>query len=225
MSTDAAGFQSDTAQVVNQGMETAADTVSSLGSRTIRGLDDRLTLLSVRLTLAALSFFFACFYFAQIYLQLVNENGQWLPHGISHPSWALGILETALVLVAGLVYFAAQWLGLYQRNFGRLSLGLIVAAVLMVVSCILHIAELHNPGFSLQGGGYVSVFISLEGTFTVLLILTTIVLLGVANRARAGLFKNSGVTIEAFGEFLGWVSAIALLNFLVLYVQPFFQTA
>jgi hypothetical protein len=225
MSTDAAGMQSDAAGLVNKGMESATDAVSSVGSRTIGGLDDRLTLLGARMTIVALSFFFACFYFAQIYLQLVNENGKWLPQGVTHPSWTLGILEMGLVLGAGIVYFGAQWLGLYQRNFRRLSLGLMVATVLMVASCILHIAELHNPGFSLQGGGYVSVFIALEGTFTVFLILTTIVLFGMANRARAGLFGRSAVAVEAFGEYLGWVAAIALMNFLVLYVQPFFQTA
>jgi hypothetical protein len=225
MSSDAAGFQSDAAGLVNKGMEAATDTVSSVGSRTIRGLDDRLTLLAARMTIVALSFFFACFYFAQVYLQLVNENGQWLPKGVTHPSWTLGILEMGLVQVAGLVYFGGQWLGLYRRDFGRLTFGMMVATLLMVVSCILHIAELHNPGFSLQGGGYVSVFISLEGPFTVFLIVTTILLFGMANRARAGLFERSGVAVEAFGEYFGWVAAVALLNFLALYVQPFFQTA
>jgi heme/copper-type cytochrome/quinol oxidase subunit 3 len=94
-----------------------------------------------------------------------------------------------------------------------------------VVSVIVHILELHNPGFSLQAGGYASIFIALEGTFTILLVITTIVLLGMANRARLGLFQENGVTVEAFGEYFGWFSAIALINFLALYVQPFFPIA
>ena len=144
------------------------------------------------MTYIALSFFFACFYFAMFYLQLINQNGQWKPAGIDHPPSWMGVSETALILLAGLAYFWAQWGGLYARKTERLTLGLWVAAVLSVVSCIIHIVELHAPGFSLQGGGYVSVFIATEGTFTILLILSTLVLLGVANRARVGLFGAVG---------------------------------
>ena len=56
-------------------------------------------------------------------------------------------------------------------------------------------------------------------------VVVTLILFGVANRARLGLFRESGVAVEAFGEFVGWMSAIALLNFLALYVQPFFPSA
>jgi len=188
-------------------------------------MDDRLTLLGIRMTYVSLSFFFACFYFALFYLQLVNENGMWLPKGIDHPPTWIGVSETALVLVAGLIYFGGQWTGLYVRNFGRLQLGLWVAAGLTLVATLIHVWELHKPGFSLQGGGYVSVFIATEGTFTVLLALTTIVLLGVANRTRLGQFRENDIAVDTFGEFYGWLSAVALINFLALYVQPFFPSA
>jgi hypothetical protein len=224
MSTDATGLPTNISGPVNAGLDTAADTVASAGARHIRGLDDRLTLLAVRMTYVALSFFFACFYFAQVYLQLVDENGLWLPKGIDHPATLIGVAEVVLILAAGLVYFWGQWGGLYRRNFGNLNLALWVAAILCLVSVIVHIVELHTPGFSLQGGGYVSVFVAIEGTFTALLVLTTIVLLGMANRARLGLFRESGIAVEAFGEYFGWLSAVALINFLALYVQPFFPT-
>lgn len=225
MSTDATGLPSEGANIVHRGLEATADTVSKAGARMVRSGDHRLTLLAVRMLIASMSFFFACFYFAQVYLQIVNENGLWLPPGVNHPAIAIGLVEVVLLLAAGLIYFWAQWAGLYTRNFARLQLGLWVAALCSVISVIVHIIELHAPGFSLQGGGYVSVFISLEGTFTVVLILTTIVLLGMANRARLGLFRESGVAVEAFGEFFGWLCAIALMNFLALYVQPFFPSA
>jgi hypothetical protein len=225
MSTDTTGLHSEAAGLVNRGIDSAVDTVTSVGARHVGTRDDRLTLIAVRMTFVSLSFFFACFYFAQIYLQILNQNGMWLPKGINHPWAGLGVLETGLVLLAGLVYFGGQWLGLYARNFARLQLGLWLAALFTVIAVVLHIAELHNPGFSLQGGGYVSVFIALEGTFTILLTLTAVVLLGMANRARLGLFQQSGVAVEAFGEFYGWLCAIALINFLVLYVQPFFPIA
>lgn len=225
MSTDASGFPSGTAGAVNTGLDAAAGAATAAGARHIRTLDDRLTLLLSRMTYVALSFFFACFYFALVYLQLINQNGLWKPTGIDHPASALGVIETAAILLAGLVYFWGQWAGLYRRNVQILQTGLWVAALLCIVADVVHIIELHAPGFSLQGGGYVSVFIATEGTFTVLLIITTLVLLGMANRARLGLFAQSGIAVEAFGEFFGWLCAIALINFLALYVQPFFQSA
>lgn len=225
MSTDATGLPSNAAGAANVGLEAATGVASATGTRSVRSLDDRLTVLGVRMTYVALSFFFACFYFAQVYLQLVNENGLWLPKGINHPATFIGVAEMALIEIAGLVYFWGQWAGLYKRNFGRLQLGLWIAALLSAVAVIFHVAELHAPGFSLQGGGYVSVFIATEGTFTVFLVLTTIVLLGMANRARLGLFRQSGVAVEAFGEFFGFMAALALINFLALYVQPFFPIA
>lgn len=225
MSTDATGLPSDAAGLANRGIESATTVASAAGARHARSQDDRLTLLATRMAMVAMTFFFACFYFALFYLQLINENGQWLPPGVDHPASWLGVAEVALVVAAGLIYFWGQWAGLYAGKLERLTIGVSVAALLCVVASILHIAELHAPGFSLQGGGYVSVFVALEGTFTVIFILTTIVLLGMANRARLGLFARSGIAVEAFGEFFGWIAAIAVINFLALYVQPFIQTA
>lgn len=225
MSTDATGLPSDAARLVNQGIESAVTAASTVGARHVHSQDERLTLVAVRLTAVSMTLFFACFYFALFYLQVVDANGQWLPPGVNHPAAALGVSEAVLVIVAGLAYFWGQWAGLYAGKMKRLQLGISVAAVLCLAASILHIIELHAPGFSLQGGGYVSVFIALEGTFTVIFILTTIALLGMANRARLGMFQDSAIAVEAFGEFLGWISAIALLNFLALYVQPFFPTA
>jgi heme/copper-type cytochrome/quinol oxidase subunit 3 len=225
MSTDATGLPSDAAGLVNRGIEHATTAASTVGARHVRSQDDRLTLLATRMTIVAMTFFFACFYFALFYLQLVNANGQWLPPGVDHPPAWLGVTEAALVVVAGLVYFWGQWAGLYAGKMERLQIGTSVVALLCLVASVLHIVELHAPGFTLQSGGYVSVFIALEGTFTVIFILTTVVSLGMANRARLGLFGRSAIAVEAFGEFLGWIAAIAVINFLALYVQPFIQTA
>lgn len=205
-------------------MDATAATVSGAGARSIHSHDDRLTLLATRMTYVSLTFFFACFYFAQIYLQILNQNGLWLPAGVNHPASWMGVVETGLILLAGLIYFAGQWTGLYQRNFSRLSAALWIAGVLTVISFIIHVMEIVRPGFSLQAGGYASVFAVTEGVFTVIVLISAILLLGLANRARLGLFKTSGVAVEAFGEYYGWLSAIALMNFLALYVQPFFPS-
>ena len=61
MSTDATGLPSPGAQIVGQSLDKAVETAATAGARSVRSLDDRLTLLSVRMTYVALSFFFACF--------------------------------------------------------------------------------------------------------------------------------------------------------------------
>lgn len=190
-----------------------------------RSLDDRLSLNSVRMFYVSTSFFFAAFYFGLVYLQIVNENNMWLPHGVDHPPTWMGVAEVGLIMVAGLAYFWGQWLGMYRQEFGRLKLGLWIAAILTIIAIIIHVMELHSPGFSLQSGGYVSLFIAIEGVYTVFLIGTAIVLLGIANRATRGLFNENGIAVDAFGEFFGWMAAVALFNFLALYVQPFFPIA
>jgi len=202
-------------------LDTAASASSATVGR-IRTLDDRLSLVGIRMILVALSFFFACFYFALTYLQLVNSNNLWRPSSLQHPAFILGFAEMALILLGGLVYFGAQVRGLYKGNYGLLTMGLLVTAVLSLISVILHVGELHNPGFTLQDGGYASVFIGLEGVYTFFLVITTVVLFGLANRSRLGRFRQSGIAVDTFGEFWGWMSAIALLNFMALYVQPFF---
>ena len=202
-------------------LEATAGVASSLARET-RSLDDRLTLIATRMTIVSLSFFFACFYFAQTYLQLINQNGMWKPAGLDHPSAVIGGLELGLMLASGLAYFGAQWAGLYRRNFRRLTLGLWIAFFLGLGALGVHIAEFYKLGFGPQAGGYASVFIATEGVFTGLLVVAVLVLFGVANRARLGYYQASGIAVEAFGEFWGWMSAIALMSFLALYVQPFF---
>jgi hypothetical protein len=220
MSTDAHGQASQSAAAAKAATAATAGAVL-FSAREGRSLDDRLTMLVSRMTYVALSVFFACFYFADLYLQLINQHGSWKPAGVDHPATWLGVSEAAFVLAAGLLYFWGQRAGLDRRNWNVLTVGLWGASLLTILAIVPHIVELRAPGFRLQDGAYVSVFISLESVFTVLLIITATVLLGVANRARLGMFRESGTAVEAFGEYLGWVSAIALLNFLALYVQPF----
>jgi hypothetical protein len=187
----------------------------------VRSLDDQLALLVSRMTYVALSVFFASFYFAELYLQLIDQNRSWKPPGIDHPATWLGVSEAALVLAACLLYVWGQRVGMYRRNWNVLNAGLRGAGLLTVLAIVPHVIELHAPGFSLQSGAYASVFIALESVFTVLLVITALVLLGIINRARLGRFRGSGIAVEAFGEYFEWFAAIALLNFLTLYVQPF----
>ncbi|MGH2447752.1 MAG: hypothetical protein ACRDFS_04010 [Chloroflexota bacterium] len=196
-------------------------------------LDGRLSMLASRMTYVALSFYFAAFYFAIIYLQLINENGLWMAKGVHRPTLWFGIVEMGLILGAGIVYFWGQWYGVRENKYGQLKISLWIAAILGVIAVGFHIYELHAPNYGgggpgpgfLQSGGYASVFTGVEGMYTLLLAVTVLGLIGMAIRASRGIFQRQeagAARINAFGEFWGWMSALALLNFLALYVQPFF---
>lgn len=203
-------------------LDQVQDVATSLARHT-RTLDDRLTLLQVRMVYVAMAFGLAVFWFALVYLQLVNENGMWKPSSIHQPPLLVGLFEMGLILVSGIVYFWGQWMGLYARKFSILTIALWIAAVLGLVSVGFHVYELNHPSFPLQTG-YTSVFIVTEAVYTCLLAVSVLVLFGIANRARLKRFEKSGIAVEAFGEFWGFMAAVALFNFLALYVQPFFPS-
>jgi hypothetical protein len=58
-----------------------------------------------------------------------------------------------------------------------------------------------------------------------LLLVSLIVLLGLANRARLGLFTTSALAVEAFGEWWMWLTGISAFAYATLYVAPFVHLA
>lgn len=206
-------------------LSSTAQAATAGPSRT-RSLDDRLTVLGIRMVYTALTFYFAGYYFSLIYLQMVNENNMWLPKAVHQPALWLGLTEMLCIIVGGIIYFWGQWAGLYRRNFGVLRLALWITFILSAAAFVLHVYELRNhPGFAnLQLGGFVSTFMGLETAFTVVIFFATLALLGVAIRASKGLFRDSGIAVDTFGEFYGWMSALAFANFMALYLQPFFHS-
>ena len=110
-------------------LDSASSAASALARET-RSLDDRITLLATRMLYVALTFMLACFYFAFVYLDLINQNGFWKPAAlVQRPSEWFGLVEVGLIIVAGLVYVWAQWGGLYRRNWSTLNLGLWAAGI------------------------------------------------------------------------------------------------
>src|SRR5271166_4102768 len=93
-----------------------ADALDNTGSaatslaRETRSVDDRLAILATRMTYVALTFMLTCFYFAFVYLDLIDQNGFWKPaHLVQRPSLGFGLVEMGLIILAGLVYVWGQW--------------------------------------------------------------------------------------------------------------------
>lgn len=213
-----------------EGMTTGSDTLdqvqdaSTAFSRETQTIDDRLALVMVRMVIVSLMFLGACFVFGQIFLQIVNSNNMWKPASLHQPALWVGITETVLVVGGWICLFSGQLAGVYNRNWSRLTVGAGLAVLLALVSFGFHIYELHSPGFHLQSA-YAGIFIVTEAIYTCLLAAAIIVLIGITNRARLKLFTTSGVAVEATSEFFGFVAAVGVFNFLMLYIQPFFHSA
>jgi heme/copper-type cytochrome/quinol oxidase subunit 3 len=190
----------------------------------VRTVDERLTLVAVRMLILAGTFGFAAWFFAQAFLQIVNENNKWLPVTLQRPL-AAGTLQIIVMVASWLVYLWAQYGALRSGNFRWLNRALWLSGVLGLIALGIQVNILHNPGFTLQDGGYASVFVGMEGVITALLLFSLIVLFGLANRARLGLFQETGVAIEGFGEWWMWLTGISAFAYANLYVVPFLHLA
>jgi Cytochrome c oxidase subunit III len=211
------------------GVLEGSDAVSERGAaasalRVPRTLDERLTMLAVRMLIVACSFGWIAWFFAQIFLQITNSNNLWLPTTLKRPL-GMGVIEAVLIVASWLAYLFGHYGGLYRRKNETLTLSLFLAAVLSVVAIITHVLVLHSPGFLLQDGGYASVFVGMEGVYTTFLIFSTIVLFGLANRARLGLLGASGIAVDACFEYWTWQMLIGVFVFFGLYVIPFIHLA
>lgn len=214
----------------------SSDSLIASRPSSVRPLDERLTLTAIRMTYIAFSVGFLAFYFAHAYLEIVNSNGLWLPK-LLRISIGYGVVEVVLPIIA-LLSILWGWRSTRSEEPGnKLFLGLIGALVFGLAAFVLHVVELHAPAtvltytgkkaptFSLQDGGFASIFIATEALYTVILGLVVIVLAGLTNRARLRLFTESTVAVAGFTELWGWLAVVGVLNFLGLWVQPYFPIA
>lgn len=183
--------------------------------------EEKLTLSLSRLLMASATFFFAPFFIAFAMLQFLNNNGMWRPKGVTHPSMALAIASVVLLIASGVAYTWGQ-LGLKGGERGRLTTGSTLALLLAIVAAICYALTLNHMGFGFQSGGYASVFFALTSMYELWLVALCVVLFGLTNRARLGLYTSTRMAaVAAFGEFWWWFIVVGALSYLLLYVIPF----
>jgi len=186
-----------------------------------RLINRALTIWLARMLVAAGTTFFASYFFAFTLLQLYDGNNQWLPAGITHPAAILGVGNVALLLLSGLVYFWGQiqmWRGATDRFSGYCTVALLLgfgATVFLAASLI------HTP-FDTQAGGYASVFYGLTRVLGTVLLASLVFMVGLTYRSIKGLYSRDNMAvIDAFGEYWGWLIAISVVSYVLLYILPF----
>ncbi len=185
------------------------------------GLDNRLTISLSRLMIASGTFLVIPLFVAYAMLSTLNNNGMWLPHGVTHPSTFLGLSSVILLVASGLAYLWGYF-GLKAGAGGQMSLGASLALLLALVAAICYAFTLNHMGFSFQSGGYASVFFGLTLFYEMCLVALCIFLFGIANRARKGLYSATRrAAVAAFAEFWWWFIVVGVLAYLLLYIVPF----
>jgi heme/copper-type cytochrome/quinol oxidase subunit 3 len=162
--------------------------------------------------------YFAAWYFAFFYLRALNNNHEFKPTGIFHPTrYAGGIIVLLVIATAALYWIGARSIANRAAN-GRALLWLALAAGILCIG--FQIYEFGHLGFNPQlGRGYPSVFIGLKGAWLVQLVGAVLWLASHIAQSRPG----GDVTIRpasavTFGYFLAFLAAIGVISFLLLYI-------
>jgi heme/copper-type cytochrome/quinol oxidase subunit 3 len=185
---------------------------------------DRLTRLLCRMLIVSGSIYYFAFFAAYATLHVANGNGMWLPKGVTHPNMGLGIAAVVLLGAGGLFYLWGKIR--LQRGLSGYTGSALLGGLLATGSAICYGLTLRHMGFNFQSGGYASCFFGLTAVNLLITVLAGFFFLGIANRSRLGLYsKQQLVTVDAFGEFFLWISAVSAFSFFLLYIIPFLIVA
>ena len=173
----------------------------------------------VRLWVAADIFFFFAFGFAFFYLRALNSNGGF--HGTNqNPSTALGVVVLVLTLVAAGVAYAGQ----SQLRAGNLA-GFVPMAAIGVASILVAIVvqcwQFGEIGLNLHVYfGYASVYIGWTIFWILHLIATGLWLETMLAQAirKTGRVAAMVPAAEAYTVFVGYLTAVGVVMFVLLYL-------
>jgi heme/copper-type cytochrome/quinol oxidase subunit 3 len=168
--------------------------------------------LGVILLIAADVAFVLSLVFTYSYLRGLNTSGNWIPDGGRTVGMGLGWVIAGVVVISLLAYRWAEN-GIRAGDSGRLTVGLLLALVLILVDLGLQLYQLGTSHLVTTDGSYASSFIALGGYHVVHLLLTAFLGIGVWNRARKGMFTAGGhAHVHVIGLWWVWVTVSALIT-------------
>jgi cytochrome c oxidase subunit III len=168
--------------------------------------------LGVILIIAADVAFVLSLVFTYFYLRGLNTEGKWIPDGGRTAGIAMGWVIAGVVVASLLAYRWAE-AGIRAGDGGRLTVGLLIALVLILVDVGLQVYQLASLPFVTSTGSYASSFIVLSGYHLVHVVLTTFLGIGVWNRARRGMFTaDHHAHVRLAGLWWLWVAVSALIT-------------
>jgi len=175
-----------------------------------------------RIVCGSTAFFFFPFVYAFFYLRSVDPGDTWKPAGVDAPLWA-GVAVTACALGwAVIAQFAAHEARRHAHGHA-LGAGWTVVGLGVTATVIQGLAYA-RLGFGPTDGGFASVYVAATGALILVLLLATLWLetvLVAFHRTKEdpeGLPLEQVRRLEAFAFYAGFLTVIALLLFVILYL-------
>ncbi len=149
--------------------------------------------------------------FTYLYLRGLDTEGGWIP---SDATWHVASVGSGWVIAAvvALSWVAYRWAQTDPADDARLTVGLLVATLLLVVDLVLQVDQMLTVGFRAADGAYASSWMALSGYHVFHLILTLFIGIGVWNRARLGKFATDRWHVRLVGYWWTWVLVSAVIT-------------
>ncbi len=174
---------------------------------------------ATRLWCGSVTFFFASFLFAYVFLRSLDVHKDWVI-GHVEPSGGLGVTVMALMVLSGIIWRIGHF-----RPVDTIATG-VVAIVLGIVAVALQILQYTTIDFGGASGAYASVFIGWTSTYILgaipgLYWIETQLATLVRARKREVSEADQAVLragVEASSFFWAYYAAIGVVTFIFLYV-------
>jgi hypothetical protein len=175
---------------------------------------------AARLWCGAVTFFFAAFVFAYVYLRSLDVNHGWIIGKHVSASGGLGAAVMGLILLS-----AVLWRVGYMRRDDTIATGT-VAIVLAIIAVVLQFVQYTTLGFGPASGGYASVFIGWTITYILSAICgiywieTQVATLWRASKREVSDDEEAVMRagVEASSFFWAYFAGIGVLTFIILYL-------
>ncbi|MDQ2758148.1 MAG: cytochrome c oxidase subunit 3 [Actinomycetota bacterium] len=149
--------------------------------------------------------------FTYLYLRGLNTEGAWIPSDFTWPVASAGF-GWVIAAVVALSWVSYRWAQSEPADDARLTLGLLIATLLLVVDLVLQVAQMVSVGFRVDDGAYASSWMALSGYHAFHLLLTLFIGIGVWNRARLGKFATNRWHVRLVGYWWTWVVVSAVIT-------------
>jgi heme/copper-type cytochrome/quinol oxidase subunit 3 len=158
---------------------------------------------------------------AYVFLRAVNVNNLWaLPQGTKHVDTNMSVILLA-ILVASSLFFVLAHVNIRGGNRGLASLGIVLAAVLWIVTLIANIYYMGHLPFTQTNGGFAEMYVLFLGYHIYHLIFGLMFVIGITVRTLQGRYtaeRHLGYT--TIGYYWYWTMIFGVIAFLLPLALP-----
>lgn len=147
--------------------------------------------------------------FTYLYLRALNTEGGWISPNGRTVTIGLGWLIAAVMVVSLALY---RWAETGAGRARRLTLGVLLAVLLVLVDLALQAYQLATAGIRVADGSYASAWWALAGYHAFHLVLTLFIGVAIWNRARIGRYATDHWQVRLVGYWWAWVTVAAIIT-------------